>query len=163
MRFGLPLVACNSVVLHAKTFRRKQMNPSNPSLMERFENYKPSKSALLWACVLSVAATMIVGFSWGGWTTGGTAAEMARKAADSASASLAAAVCVVQFDSDPGHAVQLASLNKVERWDRAGFVTKGGWATLPGMKEPISGAADLCAQQLTTAPLPLASAADNSK
>lgn len=139
------------------------MATPNPSLMHRFEDYKPSKSALFWSCALCVAATMIVGFAWGGWVTGGTATEMARKAADGAGANLAAAVCVVQFKSDPAHSDQLASLNKIQSWDRASFITKGGWATLPGMKEPVTGAADLCAQQLTAAPSPLANAVESSK
>lgn len=139
------------------------MAASNPGFMRRFEDYRPSKSILFWSCGLSVVATMIVGFAWGGWVTGGTATDMAKKAADGAGANLAAAVCVVQFTSDPAHIVQLASLNKVERWDRASFVTKGGWATLPGMKEPPTGAADLCAQHLTAAPLMPANMVESSR
>ena len=139
------------------------MAVSNPGLMRRFEDYRPSKTVLFWACAISVVATMVVGFAWGGWVTGSTAAEMSRKAADSAGANLAATLCVVQFKSDPAHAVQLASLNKAERWDRASFITKGGWALLPGMTEPVNGAADLCAQQLVAASLPQANAAESSK
>ena len=139
------------------------MAASNPGFMQRFEDYHPSKSALGWSCALCVVATMIVGFTWGGWVSGSTAADMARKAADGAGANLAATLCVAQFKNDPTEAVQLASLNKVERWDRASFITKGGWATLPGMKEPVSGAADLCAQQLMAAPPPLASAAETPR
>jgi hypothetical protein len=139
------------------------MATSNPSYMQRIEDYRPSKSALFWSCALCVVATMIVGFAWGGWVTGGTATAMAKKAADDAGTNLAAAVCVVRFKSDPTHAVQLASLTKIERWDRESFITKGGWATLPGMKEPMTGAADLCAQQLMAAPSPQANAAEASK
>ena len=139
------------------------MAAPNPGLMQRFEDYQPSKRALGWSCALCAVATMIVGFSWGGWVTGGTAAEMARKVADGASANLAATFCVAQFKSDPAHAVQLASLTKLDSWDRTSFITKGGWATLPGMKEPVSGAADLCAQQLMAPPLPMASAAEAPK
>ena len=124
-----------------------------PGLAERFELYRPSKTALGWSCALCVVATMVVGFGWGGWVTGGTAAEMARKAADGASANLAATLCVAQFKSDPAQAIQLASLTKLDRWDRTSFITKGGWATLPGMKEPVSGAAELCAGQLADAKL----------
>lgn len=128
------------------------MARSNPSVMQRFEDYRPSKSVLMWSCIFSIAATMTVGFVWGGWVTRSTATEMATKAADSANTSLAASICVTQFNGDPTHAVQLAALNKIDRWDRAAFITKGGWATLPGMKEPANGAADLCAQQLTAMP-----------
>jgi hypothetical protein len=139
------------------------MAAPNPGLMQRFEDYHPSKSALAWSCALCVVATMIVGFTWGGWVSGSTAAQMARKAADGASANLAASMCVAQFRNDPAEAVQLASLTKLDSWDRTSFITKGGWATLPGMKEPVSGAADLCAQQLMATPLPLASASETPK
>jgi hypothetical protein len=95
-----------------------------------------------------VIATMIVGFSWGGWTTSGTAAAMADKAAEGARASLAAEICTAQFNRNPDAATQLTALNKLENWDRGDFIRKGGWANLPGIKEPVSGSADLCAQQL---------------
>jgi hypothetical protein len=116
--------------------------------MQRFEAYRPSKAALGWCCILSVVATIVVGFVWGGWVTGGTATEMSNKAAEGASAKLAAAICAAQFDHDPAATVQRAALNKLDTWQRADFITKGGWATLPGMKDAVAGAADLCAEQV---------------
>ena len=139
------------------------MATPNPGILQRFEDYRPTKVAVFWSCAICVVATMIVGFAWGGWVTGGTAADMARKAADGAGTNLAASVCVTQFKNDPAHIAQLASLNKVERWDRATFVTKGGWATLPGMTEPVSGAAGLCAQQLTATPVAQANTIESSR
>lgn len=127
---------------------------SKPGLAQRFEAYRPSKAAFGWCCVLSVVATMTVGFAWGGWVTGGTAADMANKAADGASAKLAAAVCAVQFNRDPAAAVQRAALTKLDTWQRADFIKQGGWATLPGMQDAVTGAADLCAKQLINATLP---------
>ncbi len=125
------------------------MAVSNPGLAQRFEMYRPSKAALGWCCVLSVIATMSVGFIWGGWVTGGTAAGMAEKAADGASAKLAAAICAAQFNKAPDAVLQLAALNKLDTWQRGDFITRGGWSNLPGMKESVSGAADLCARELT--------------
>jgi hypothetical protein len=124
------------------------MTSSAPGFAQRLETYRPSKAVLGWCCVLSVIATMIVGFSWGGWTTSGTAAAMAGKAAEGARASLAAEICTAQFNRNPDAATQLTALNKLENWDRGDFIRKGGWANLPGIKEPVSGSADLCAQQL---------------
>lgn len=128
------------------------MPASRPGLMQRFEAYRPSKAALGWCCILSVVATIVIGFVWGGWVTGGTATEMANKAADGASAKLAAAICVAQFDKDPAATVQRAALNKLDTWQRPDFITKGGWATPPGMKDPVAGAADLCAEQVMLPP-----------
>ena len=126
------------------------MTSSTPSFARRIETYRPSKRALGWCCVLSVAATMIVGFSWGGWTTAGTAQAMADKAAEGARAALAAEICTAQFNRNPDAATQLTALNKLESWDRADFIRKGGWANLPGLKEPVSGSDDICARQLVT-------------
>lgn len=126
---------------------------SAPGLFERFELYRPSKAALAWSCVICVVATIVIGFNWGGWVTGGTAADMANKAAQGASAQLAAAICAVQFDNDPDATAQRAALTKLDTWQRSDFVKKGGWANLPGSKESIAGAADLCARHLVEAKL----------
>jgi len=120
-----------------------------PRFAERFESYRPSKTALGWSCLLCAVATVVVGFGWGGWVTGGDAAAMESKAAAGASANLAAMVCVAQFHRDPDAAMQLVALGKLDRWERGDFIKKGAWATLPGMTDSVSGAADLCAETLT--------------
>jgi hypothetical protein len=127
------------------------MASSRPGFSQRLEAYRPTKTALTWCCVLSVIATMLVGFTWGGWVTSGTAARMSDSAAEAARARLAAEICTAQFNRNPDAAVQLTALAKLDSWDRADFIRKGGWATLPGLKDPISGSADLCAQQLASA------------
>ena len=53
------------------------------SLSQRFQQYRPSKTALFWSCAGCVVVATVVGFSWGGWTTGGSAQDMADKAAAS--------------------------------------------------------------------------------
>lgn len=127
------------------------MAAHQPGLMERFENYLPTKTVLAWCCALSVVATMVVGFVWGGWVTGGTAAEMARKAGDEANASLAAAICMTQFNKAGDATTQLAALHKLDTWQRSDFIKKGGWANLPGMKDPVNGSSEMCAKKLIEA------------
>jgi hypothetical protein len=139
------------------------MATPNLSFMRRYEDYKPTKTMLFWFGAVCAIATMIVGFSWGGWVTGGTAAAQATTAADGARANLAAAYCVTEFKRDPAEATQLVSLNKIDHWDRASFITKGGWTTLPGTKDPVSGAAELCSQQLADLSAPTAAATGASK
>ena len=121
---------------------------------KRWREYQASKTMLFWSCVVCVSATMIVGFTWGGWVTGGTAAKMATTAADGARAQLTAVECVDRFEKAPDASTQLASLKKTDAWSRDDFIKKGGWVTLPGMKEPVSGAANICVQQLMAAKLP---------
>ena len=49
----------------------------NQTLSRRFQQYRASKAVLFWACAGSALVATIVGFSWGGWVTGGSAREMA--------------------------------------------------------------------------------------
>ena len=121
---------------------------NNPSLGRRWEDYHPSKGIWFWSCVACIVATLVIGFTWGGWVTGGTAAKMAADAAGGASAKLAAAECVHRFDNGPDATAQLAVLKKADDYDRSDLIQKGGWATIPGSKDPVVGAADICAQQL---------------
>jgi hypothetical protein len=65
----------------------------NYKLLQRFDQYQASKTVLFWACAGSVILAIVVGFSWGGWVTGGSAREMAEKSAAQARQELAAVVC----------------------------------------------------------------------
>ncbi len=124
-------------------------SPSN--WLERWENFRPSKTTWFWSSVACVLATIIVGFTWGGWVTSGTATRMSAQAADQARAQMAAAYCVSSFQHAPNATAELAALKKTESWERSDFIDKGGWVKLPGLKASVDGAADLCAQQLLTA------------
>ena len=114
---------------------------------QRFAEYRPSKTVLFWSCAGCVAATMIIGFTWGGWVTGGTAGEMAQAAADRAQAQVAASVCVEKFMAATDARPQLASLNEIRSsWQRKNFIEEGGWATVAG--NDYDDAAALCAKRL---------------
>lgn len=117
-------------------------------LSQRWNNYRPSKALWFWSLAGISVLTMIVGFAFGGWTTGGTAAFMAEKAAKDARSTLAASVCVQNFVSTADAAEQLATLKKTSSWERDNFIEKGGWATLAGMEKAVPGAAELCAEEL---------------
>ena len=116
--------------------------------MAKWNNLQVSKTALAWCCAGSVAAALIIGFSWGGWVTGATAREMARSAGTVARAELAAGICVTRFAAAPEAVAQLASLKATSSWQRNEFIEKAGWVTIAGSEKPISGAAELCVQQL---------------
>jgi hypothetical protein len=118
------------------------------SLRERWEDYQASKTVVFWACAVCIVATLFIGFTWGGWVTGGTAGRMAAQAATDARADLAAAVCVSRFEAGSDAATNLATLKASDSWNRGDYLEKGGWATLAGMKEPVDGAANLCAERL---------------
>jgi len=136
------------------------MTEQKQSLSQRWEEYRPSKTALFWSCAASVAATLIVGFAWGGWVTGGTASQQAEQAANAARAELAAVVCVERFVKGAEAGVQLAALKNLgnSTYRQRKFLEDGGWATIAGGERPISGAADLCAKRLVELEIPPAEA-----
>ncbi|HEY6433441.1 MAG TPA: hypothetical protein VIZ17_15790 [Acetobacteraceae bacterium] len=119
----------------------------------RWEAYRPSKAIWFWSCAACIVVTIVVGFVWGGWVTGGTATRMATDAAEGGRAQLAAATCVVRFEQGPDAAAQLAALKKADSYERGDIITKNGWVTMPGDATPVSGAADICAQKLVGADL----------
>lgn len=122
-----------------------------PSLGQRWEAFRPSKSLTFWSCAACVAGTILLGFTWGGWTTSGTAQAMAKEVAAEARQELAAAVCVDRFTTGSDASAQLATLKGLgNSWDRGTFVEKGGWAVMPGPNaaEAASKVARLCADQL---------------
>jgi len=125
------------------------------SLLDRWENYQAPKTMVFWACAACVVATLLIGFTAGGWVWGSTAERMAAQAATNARADLAAAVCVNRFETASDAAANFATLKANDSWTRGDYLEKGGWVTLAGMKEPVDGAAILCAQRLME-PAPLA-------
>lgn len=127
-------------------------------LKQRWEEFRPSKTMTFWSCVACIALTMIVGFTWGGWVTGGASKEMAQDAAADARAALAATVCVDRFLAAADASTQLASLKKADSWKRGDFIEDAGWVTLSGMEKPVPEAADLCVTKLMTAELSPATA-----
>ena len=109
---------------------------NNPSLGRRWESYQPSKGIWLWSCAACIVATVVIGFVWGGWVTGGTATKMAANAAIGANAEMAAADCVHRFESGPDATAQLSALKRAESYQRSDLIEKNGWATMPGTKVP---------------------------
>lgn len=91
---------------------------------------------------------MIVGFSWGGWVTGGTARETATSMASDAVIRRLAPICVTQSGRDLGKGQKLAALKDESSWQRGEYVGKQGWATMPGEQEPDRRVAEACATLL---------------
>ena len=109
---------------------------------------RPTKTATFWSWVASVVVTMIIGFTWGGWVTGGTAREIAKDMAEEAVAKRLAPICVIQFNQDPGKDQKLKELKETSSYQKSDYVKKQGWAKIPGEKEPDSKVAEECARLL---------------
>jgi hypothetical protein len=101
--------------------------------------------------VIGVVLAMIVGFSWLGWTLGSTAEKMASDRAEAAVVSALAPVCAEKFMAQADAATKVEELRKTDSWKLREVIEQGGWATLPGSKEPLSGVANACAEQILKA------------
>ncbi|AVF03555.1 MULTISPECIES: hypothetical protein [Devosia] len=118
------------------------------SISEKFSNFQASKAVLFWSCAACVVATMVVGFTWGGWVTGGAAQERAEAASVQAVAQLAADICFSRYLAAPDARASLVALTEESSFRRSGVLEDGGWVTFAGRENPIDGAANLCARQL---------------
>lgn len=123
-----------------------------PTLRRRWNEYRPSKTESFWTAAGAVVATLIIGFGFAGWVTGGTAEEMATQAANGARHQLAAAICVKQFLHAANAGTRLADLKKADWYQRDEIVASSGWATMPDRKEPNVVVAEMCASRLAEMP-----------
>jgi pimeloyl-ACP methyl ester carboxylesterase len=110
----------------------------------------PAKTEpFLWGAATGAIALAIVGFSWGGWVTGATAQQRAGARAELAMVESLAPICVAQFQKGPKAQASLAALKGTDRWQQGDYVSKGGWATMPGSTtEPNRDVAAACAEAL---------------
>src|SRR5271170_3311863 len=111
---------------------------------------KESLTRLLQGGAIGIAATVVIGFGWGGWTLGSTAKTLADSAANSAVVAAIAPICVDQFQRSADAANNLTALKKINAWEQATYVEKGGWAVMPGSNAVDSGVPQACAAILSS-------------
>jgi hypothetical protein len=107
------------------------------------------KTSLIGAAVGAVALA-IVGFSLGGWMTGGTAQKMASDKARMEVVAALVPICLEQSKQDPQSIETLALLKAANSYERSDMLMKAGWATMPGSTDPNNGVARACIAQLAT-------------
>ena len=101
----------------------------------------------LWGAAGGAVAAIIIGFSWGGWVTGGTAGQMQTTSAKNASVLALTPLCVAKGELQQD---QLVALKKESSWSRGDFVTKAGWVSNVNEKYR-SDVATACASTLVEA------------
>ena len=103
----------------------------------------------IWGAVIGSILTMIVGFSWGGWMTGGTATREGIKRADAAVTATLVPICVAREKIDAVKGTKLTELKAItSSYEQTEFVMKTGWATFPGKEDPNRDVAEACASAL---------------
>ncbi len=110
----------------------------------------PKVEPVLWGAAGGAAALAFVGFMFGGWVTGGKAAEMVKQQSEKAVIAVLAPICVDKFRHAKNVNENMGQLNAISySWEKGKYVSQGGWATLPGSDEPASGVAQACAELLS--------------
>ncbi len=99
--------------------------------------------------IVGAIATMIVGFSQGGWYTAGSAERLAQEKAEVAVIDALIPVCINQSKLDPEATAKLGQLAGMKTsYEQRDFVLKAGWATMPAADEPNRQLASRCADAL---------------
>jgi hypothetical protein len=109
-----------------------------PSILEG-----QSLKRLLQGAAAGAVATMFVGFYWGGWALGSTAAKMAKERSELAVVAALAPVCADKFGALPDADAKKVALSKVDSWKRRDEFPKE-LVTLPGESYASSALVDAC-------------------
>jgi hypothetical protein len=125
-----------------------EQNKKKVKFSQWWDKARPTKTVAFWSWMASIVLTMIIGFSWGGWVTGGTAEKMAEVMAKDAVVQRLVPICVAQFNQDLEKEQKFKELQEASSYQRDDYVKDQGWATMPGEEKPDSKVADECAKLL---------------
>ena len=99
--------------------------------------------------LVGAVATMIAGFSYGGWMLGSSAEKMAEQRSTAAVTEALVPVCIGQSKADPEVTMKLAQLKALSTsYEQREFVMKSGWATISASDAPNGDLAEACAEVL---------------
>ena len=99
--------------------------------------------------IIGAVATMIIGFSQGGWYSGGSAERLAQERSEVAVIDALVPICISQSKLDPDTAAKLGQLVAMKTtYEQRDFVISSGWATMPASDGPNRDLASKCADAL---------------
>ena len=110
-----------------------------------------SLTRLLQGIALGAAATIVVGFYWGGWVLGSTAKTLAAKQVESAQVAILAPLCAQKFAARSDAEVKKIAIAKMDSWKRNDELPKE-WTTIPGESSQSSDLAEACLKLIFKAP-----------
>jgi hypothetical protein len=87
-------------------------------------NVPASVKPAVWGVIGGAIAAIVIGFSWGGWVTGGTAGKMETASAEAAVVQAFAPLCVAKAEQQPE---KLVALKEESSYQRDEFVIEAGW------------------------------------
>ena len=130
--------------LAPKHVGRKEYHMEMPAIFKG-----ESLTRLAQGAAVGAVATMIIGFSWGGWVLGKTAETKATTLVNAALVQAYGPVCIERFKLQPNVEAKWAELTKVDTWRRDNYIKESGFATPPGSTSPNAAVADACADALS--------------
>jgi hypothetical protein len=106
----------------------------------------------MWGAVGGAILTLILGFFWGGWQTTSAADRMANELSDKKVIAALAPFCVDRFRKSADATQSAELLQFATNYERASFLQKGGYTSLPGSTESNWGVGRACGDLLAAAP-----------
>ncbi len=94
------------------------------------------------------ALTMIVGFTVGGWITGGTSQNLIASNLKDGVALALTPYCIEKSKVDPAAVGILAEFKSAPTYSRRSLIEKSGWATPLGTDQPDAALAAACSNEL---------------
>ena len=98
----------------------------------------------IYGAVIGAVFVGIVGFSWGGWMTGGGANKMASAMSHDNVITALVPICLDVSRADPDRIGQLATIRAASTYKRREALMDTGWATVPGSDAPDRDLAEAC-------------------
>jgi hypothetical protein len=108
----------------------------------------------IYGAVVGAAAISILGFTWGGWVTGGTAQDRAMSMSRDDVVAAMVPVCLDMAQTDPDRAAKLTVICDAQTFQRRNALMEAGWATVPGSDAPDRDIAQACLASLDVDALP---------
>ncbi len=102
----------------------------------------------IYGAIIGAFFVGVVGFSWGGWVTGGGADKMASAMSHDHVIAALLPVCLDMSRSDTDRVAKLATIKEATTYKRRDAVMKAGWATMPGSETPDRDLAQACVAAL---------------
>jgi len=113
---------------------------------KKIEKMKSTIMSGFWWFVSGVVITMIIGFTWGGWSNPATT----KTRSDKAVLASQAAICVAQFMAEPNSQERLKEFAAIDSFNRPGFIEKGGWDKMPGQEKSTYSVSRACTAGIET-------------
>jgi len=121
------------------------MQANIADIRQRWTEAKLTKTKAFWVAIGAIILTLFLGFSRGGWMTGGSAQRLADSASQSAVVERLAPICVVLFNQDPQKDQKFEEMKGLNSsYQRARYIKDQGWATMPGEAKPDDKVATGC-------------------